>query len=102
MDCLGSVKGHQITGAGTLINHRGVIAGNCAQTAGKGRYVASIPTDGGTMRVGGNYTFESHGAVGTFSGSVWSGVFEFVAETGDCVSSPVTRVTVRAQGPFKT
>lgn len=99
MDCQGTVKGHQITGPGTLLN-RGVIAGNCAEAAGKGRYVAVLPTDGGTMRVAGKYTFESHGAVGIFSGSVWSGVFEFVAESGDCATSPVTRVTTRAQGPF--
>lgn len=97
MDCRGSLKGHQITGVGTFTNS-GYIVGNCAQTTGAGRYVLRIPTDGGTKRVSGRYTFQTVGAVGTFSGSAYSGVFNFVAETGDCVTTPVTRVTTRAQG----
>jgi hypothetical protein len=101
IDCHGSAKGRQITGAGTLTN-RGVITGSCAQSTGSGRLVARIPTDAGTLRVSGKYTFQTVGAAGPFSGSVFSGTFEFLADAGDCVSSPLTRVTVLAQGAFTT
>lgn len=101
IDCHGSVKGYQITGPGTLTN-RGTISGSCSQSMGNGRFIARIPTDGGAIRLPGKYSFQTFGAAGPFSGPVFSGTFEFLAEAGDCVSAPLTRVTVVAQGILTT
>jgi hypothetical protein len=101
IDCHGSVKGHRVTGSGTLANS-GLIVGSCSQSTGSGRFVARIPTSEGTRRVSGSYTFRALGAVGTFSGPPFSGAFEFRAEAGDCVNAPLTQVTVLGQGVLTT
>jgi hypothetical protein len=59
----------------------------------------SIPIAGGTkFPVSEKYTFRYVGIVGTFSGPTYSGAFEFLPQTGDCLLTPLTQVAVLAQG----
>jgi len=44
------------------------------------------------------YTFRYVGIVGTFSGPTYSGAFEFLPQSGDCLLTPLTQVAVLAQG----
>jgi hypothetical protein len=83
----------------------GHLSGTCAQGSGSGTFQLSIPIAGGTkVRVFETYTFQYLGIVGTFSavgpssGPVFSGAFEFLPQSGDCVLTPLTEVAVMAQG----
>jgi len=73
--------------------------GNCLQGTGSGTVRLSIPIAGGTnFTVSEKYTFGYVGVVGTLSGPMFSGVFEFLPQSGDCLLTPLTQVAVLAQG----
>ena len=98
INCLGSLKGHQIVGPGSVTDDASLV-GNCVQGTGSGTFVFSIPIAGGTnVLVSEKYTFGYVGIVGTFSAPTFSGVFEFLPQIGDCVLTPLTQVVVLAQG----
>jgi hypothetical protein len=98
INCLGSLNGHQIVGPGSIAED-GNLFGNCVQGTGSGTVRLSIPIAGGTkFPVSEKYTFRYVGIVGTFSGPTYSGAFEFLPQSGDCLLTPLTQVAVLAQG----
>ena len=98
INCLGSLNGHQIVGPGSVTDD-GILVGSCLQGTGSGTFRFSIPIAGGTnFPVSETYTFHYVGIVGTFSGPVFSGAFEFLPQSGDCLLTPLTQVAVLAQG----
>ena len=97
VNCLGSLHGHQIVGSGPL-TEVGNLTGTCLQGTGSAEIRMRIPTDAGTVVVSEKYTFQYVGIVGTFSGPVFSGAFEFLPQSGDCLLIPLTQVAVLAQG----
>jgi len=98
INCVGSLNGHQIVGPGSVTDD-GILNGNCVQGTGSGTFRFSIPVAGGTnFAVSEKYTFRYVGIVGTFSGPMFSGVFEFLPQSGDCLLTPLTQVAVLAQG----
>ena len=98
INCLGSLNGHQIVGPGS-ITEDGNLFGNCVQGKGSGTVRLSIPIAGGiNFPVSEKYTFGYVGLVGTFSGPMFSGAFEFLPQSGDCLLTPLTQVAVLAQG----
>jgi hypothetical protein len=101
IDCSGSVNGQFVIGQGRFTNE-GVINGTCTQGTGRGHFLAQIPTSGGLVAVSGDYTFQYIGLTGTFLGPNFSGAFQFVPVTGDCVAAALTRVVLLAQGLMTT
>jgi hypothetical protein len=97
VDCLGSLDGHQIVASGSL-TEAGNLTGTCLQGTGSAEIQMRIPTNAGTVRVSEKYTFQYVGILGTFSGPVFSGAFEFLPQSGDCLLTPLTQVGVLAQG----
>ncbi len=98
INCLGSLNGHQIVGPGSVTEDASFL-GNCLQGTGSGTVRLSIPIAGGTnFTVSEKYTFGYVGVVGTLSGPMFSGVFEFLPQSGDCLLTPLTQVAVLAQG----
>ena len=98
-NCRGSVQGRQVTGLGTVSIKDGVMSGStCARASGKARAVFTVPTADGPVEFVNHFTFESAGAGGTFTGDLASGVFAFTPTKGDCVSEPLTSVTVHRLG----
>ena len=98
INCLGSLNGHHIVGPGSVTDD-GNVFGNCVQGTGSGTFRLSIPIAGGTnFPLSEKYTVQYVGIVGTFSGPVFSGVFEFLPQSGDCPLTPLTQVAVLAQG----
>jgi hypothetical protein len=98
INCVGSLKGRQIVGPGSVTNE-GHLTGSCAQGTGSGEFQFLIPVAGGTdVSVIEKYTSHYVGIVGTISGPVFSGVFEFLPQSGDCLITPLTQVAVLAQG----
>jgi len=98
INCLGSLNGHQIVGPGSVTDD-GILVGSCVQGTGSGTFRFSIPIAGGTnFPVSEKFTFRYVGIVGTFSGTMFSGGFEFLPQSGDCLLTPLTQVAVLAQG----
>jgi hypothetical protein len=98
INCLGSLNGRQIVGPGSVTNE-GHLTGTCAQGTGSGEFQFLIPIAGGTeFPVVEKYTSHYVGIVGTISGPVFSGAFEFLPQSGDCLLTPLTQVAVLAQG----
>jgi hypothetical protein len=97
ISCLGSLNGHNIVGPGSLTNE-GVLLGTCLAGSGGGEFHLSIPTDHGIVLVSEKYVSHYVGVAGTFSGPVFSGAFQFLPQVGDCLLTPLTQVTVLAQG----
>lgn len=102
IDCHGSVQGKQITGSGTFVNGGVNNGGTCAQGKGTGQFLAQIPTVGGLVAVSGPYTFQYLGVLGSFTGSTFSGTFQFLPTSGNCLTAPMTQVLLLAQGVITT
>jgi hypothetical protein len=113
IECAGPVNGHRPTGPG-MVGGEGRYGvpnpASCASAvtgdgAGVRTETATIPTADGPVHLvnKGTFTFggkvPTHGGLvaGSFSGQGWSGTFEFLPLTGDCFTSPVTRVRVFAE-----
>lgn len=99
-DCEGQVSGHEVTGEGTT-GSTGIYAGSCAGGRADETLTVAVPTTGGTQHVtfsdveldvGPGFGTKEHEA---FVGPV---LFVFVPTRGDCVTEPVTRITVEAWG----
>lgn len=102
INCLGSLRGHQIVGPGS-ITEDGNLFGNRVQGTGSGTVRLSIPIAGGiNFPVSEKYTFGYVGLVGTLSGPMFSGAFEFLPQSGDCLLTPLTQVAVLAQATISS
>ena len=109
MECHGPINGSDPTGAGT-IGDEGAYGtedpDTCASGGeGTGTDTITIPTVDGTQRIISEFTFtygelSTKGGVvhGQFTGTRFTGTFEFTPVEGDCVTSPVTRAAVTGEG----
>lgn len=109
LDCEGPVNGHQPTGTGTLGEdgpygtRDPVTCTSGGEGAGTDRL--TVPTANGPQQVISEFTFtfgdpSTKGGVvhGEFTGTRFTGTFEFTPLEGDCVTSPVTKVAVTGEG----
>jgi hypothetical protein len=75
----------------------------CLQSASGlgGKFSYTIPTERGPVHVHGAFAYTAVGPGGTISGQAgrirFSGVFQFQPEKGDCITSPVTVVSVEGE-----
>ncbi len=95
--CIGSIHGHEITGPGRL-EESGTYSGSCAEGTGEGNLTLTLPTTEGQKTLEFTDTIEWTGTFGRFQSEVLSGTFQFVPTQGDCVTRPVTRAHLVAQG----
>lgn len=71
----------------------------CQKSSGAGRAVFTVPTAEGLVEFVNHFTYEPEGLIGTFEGPLLSGVFTLgPPTTGDCLSEPLTLVTVTFAG----
>ena len=108
LECEGVVNGSPITGAGTLTDdgpYGTEDPDSCMSgSEGSGLDHITLPTKDGPQVVDSQYTYTaakpSNGSPfkGQFTGSRFTGTFEFRPLQGDCVSSPITKIEVTAKG----
>jgi hypothetical protein len=101
--CTGLINGHRPTGPGTWTDTAKGPGNSCAAGSGQGSFTMVIPTDGGDQTLTRAFTYKfptlpSHGGVigGSIGGKGLKGTFDAVPVTGDCATTPVTRVHVIA------
>jgi hypothetical protein len=100
--CVGSVKGHAVTGPGTLAE-QGTVQGTCASGSGSGLLAITLPTDGGPVSLIIPAIFTFVGGVGLRSSPpTFPGGFIFVPTRGDCVATPVTAIAIVLHGTLMT
>jgi hypothetical protein len=108
LNCEGAVNGRPITGAGTIHDSGpyGTQDPDSCMSGSEGSGVDHIvlPTADGPVTIDSQYTYtaakpENGGPFnGQFTGSRFTGTFEFTPLEGDCVTKPVTKIEVKAQG----
>ncbi|HKY76442.1 MAG TPA: hypothetical protein VJS45_09890 [Acidimicrobiia bacterium] len=108
VSCDGVVRGVRPVGPGTL----GVVGrygtndpDTCLDGEGEGRFSFTFPTADGEGRRSNVFAFSfgllralTGGPSGEFSGQGFSGTIEVQPEEGNCLVTPVTRVSIRGQG----
>jgi hypothetical protein len=99
--CVGSVRGHAVTGPGTF-GEQGTIRGTCTSGSGEALFVMTIPTDGGPATVILPAVFTTVGTVGLRPTGTFPGGFVAVPTQGDCVTTPVTQIAVVLHGTLTT
>ena len=109
LTCDGVVNGAQPTGSGTLTDdgrYGTKDPDTCSGSEGDGTDTIKMPTANGLQTVISHYTYTAGDRVptkggmgaGSFTGSHFSGTFEFTVLEGDCVTKPVTKVRVFGEG----
>jgi|SRR5688572_22351329 hypothetical protein len=112
LTCDGVVNGAQPTGSGTLTDdgrYGTKDPDTCSGSEGDGTDTIKIPTANGLQTVVSHYTYTAGDRVptkggmgaGSFTGSHFTGTFEFTVLEGDCVTKPVTKVRVFGEGILK-
>jgi hypothetical protein len=112
LTCDGVVNGAQPTGSGTLTDDGRCGTKDpdtCSGSEGDGTDTIKIPTANGLQTVVSHYTYTAGDRVptkggmgaGSFTGSHFTGTFEFTVLEGDCVTKPVTKVRVFGEGILK-
>ena len=99
--CVGSVRGHAVTGPGTF-GEQGRISGTCASGSGEAIFTMTIPTDGGPQTVIVPAVFTTVGTVGLRPTGTFPGGFVAVPAQGDCVTTPITQIAVVLYGVLTT
>jgi hypothetical protein len=99
--CVGSVRGHAVTGPGTF-GEQGTISGTCASGSGEAIFVMTIPTEGGPATLVVPAVFTTVGTVGLRPTGTFPGGFVAVPTQGDCVTTPVTQIAVVLHGTLIT
>lgn len=103
INCVGSLKGLQITGPGTF-GQEGIFEGTCLQGTASSVITVTIPTSAGpeklsfvdNMLTGPGFGFKfSDSLVGPMG-------FLFYPIVGNCVTAPVTQIAVVGQGVLKS
>lgn len=103
LTCLGAFKGFAVTGPGRY-SEKGTLTGTCVQSvqgSGPGHFSLTVPTSGGSVRVEGDYTAWTLGAVGSEKGTSISSTFEIIPTSGTCVT-PIMSVLIVQQSIFQT
>jgi hypothetical protein len=109
LDCDGLVNGHQVTGTGTLGEDGpyGTDDPDSCQSGGEasGTDHLTVPTADGPQRIDSEFTatygkLSNKGGLfhGEFTGTRFTGTFEFRALEGDCVTTPVTKAHFSGEG----
>ena len=101
--CVGTVKGHLVTGPGTF-GKEGVVEGSCLAGTGSGTMSVRVPTTGGVKQVEFSFTMVTGPGLGFKFGNALFGplTFLFVPSAGDCIITPVTEITVLGQFALRT
>lgn len=97
IQCSGTVQGRQVTGPGTF-GEVGVIEGSCSSALGQALFSITLPTGGGPVHLRFPVTFSLGPGAGQTSGDAFPGAFVVRPVKGDCVSTPVTEITVTRFG----
>ncbi len=93
-DCTGTLGGATVTGPGAFAVNIQEIA-NCTQLSGQGEFVLSIPTSGGTATVAGTFDTTGSSAGAVVIGDLTGTAQVIAVLEGDCVTTPLTRVTTQ-------
>ncbi|HUR48140.1 MAG TPA: hypothetical protein VMY88_01225 [Acidimicrobiales bacterium] len=100
--CVGTVRGHPVTGPGT-VGEQGTGNGSCSGGTVTGAYTMTIPTDAGQQRLRVPYTkLNFVGPLGARPTPELAGGFTFVPTRGDCVTTPITEVVLAEFGVLLT
>lgn len=104
--CGGKLQGHNITGPGTFGNEGLLHESTCLLDHSTGRYFATLPTDGGPIRIEGTYSLLRTGLTLTFEAEQpeahGTGSALVIPTKGDCVTTPVTEALVFRRSPSET
>lgn len=93
-NCTGTVDGDMVTGPGRFAVTIQEVA-NCTQLAGQGEFVLRVPTTGGTKTVAGTFEVSGSGAGAVLTGDLTGTAQVTAILEGDCVTTPLTRVTTQ-------
>ena len=93
-DCTGTIDGATVTGAGTFDVTIQEVA-NCTQLAGQGEFVLSIPTSDGPATVAGTFDTTGSSAGAVVIGDLTGTAQVIAVLEGDCVTTPLARVTTQ-------
>ena len=107
IDCVGTIRGAEVTGPGTLGLQGDYGLGPLSQAFGGGAcheggarfvFAITIPTKNGPVELSTTADAEHIGPVGQYQGPSFSGVLRFSPAKGDCVNSPATELVMNGQG----
>jgi hypothetical protein len=93
-DCTGTVDGATVTGPGSFAVTIQEVA-NCTQLSGQGEFVLRIPTTGGTVTLAGTFDTSGSSAGAIVVGDLTGTARVIAVLEGDCVTTPLTRVTTQ-------
>jgi hypothetical protein len=93
-DCTGTIDGATVTGPGTFAVTIQETA-NCTQLAGQGEFVLRVPTTDGTKTVAGTFDVTGSAAGADLTGDLTGSAHVTEVLEGDCVTTPLTRVTTQ-------
>src|SRR5437773_7289490 len=111
IDCIGTVRGAEVTGPGTLGLQGEYGLGPLSQAFGGGAcheggarfvFAIKIPTKRGPVELSTTANAEHVGPIGQYQGPSFSGVLRFSPAQGDVVNSPATELDVNGQGLLLT
>ncbi len=80
------------------LDESGTYSGSCREGTGQGTLTLTLPTADGERTFVFTDAVEWTGTLGRFQSDVLSGTFQLVATEGDCVTAPVTKAHLVAQG----
>jgi hypothetical protein len=92
--CTGTINGQPVTGPGTFAVNIQETA-NCTQLSGHGELVLRVPTTGGTETVAGRFDVTGSSAGAVLTGDMTGTAHVTAVLKGDCVTTPLTRVTTQ-------
>ncbi len=92
--CTGTVNGATVTGPGAFAVNIQEIA-NCTQLSGQGEFVLSIPASGGTTTMAGTFDTTGSSAGAVVIGDLTGTAQVIAVLEGNCVTTPLTRVTTQ-------
>ena len=92
--CTGTINGSTVTGPGAFAVTIQEVA-NCTQLAGHGEFVLRIPTTSTTQTVAGTFDVTGSSAGAVLSGDLTGTAHVTAVLEGDCLTTPLTRVTTQ-------
>jgi hypothetical protein len=93
-NCTGTIDGATVTGPGTFAVTIQETA-NCTQLAGQGEFVLQVPTTDGVKTVAGTFDVSGTSAGAVLVGDLTGTAHVTAVLEGDCVTTPLTRVTTQ-------
>jgi hypothetical protein len=93
-DCTGTIDGNAVTGPGAFAVNIQEVA-DCTQLSGQGEFVLQVPTSSGTQTVAGTFEVTGSSAGAVLTGDLTGTAHVIAVLEGDCVTTPLTRVTTQ-------